>query len=258
MKNVQWETKFGTVLQMADQLMRDGNEKLDLSDKAVWGLASWIGYEIESELKTAAWCNDDDRTGGIEARTLNEWIEHGFTLEHNPDWSGPQLMAAYACYLVSDTEQCLDDLPAPFEIMGELSEDETTDCRALQKSIYSMSGWRRDEIIDHCASNIIEAMEACHYGRLLIGKTIAPDEEWLAEFARKNASERARKAANASHAEDNEIAERIKSWYAENHRLYRSMDKAAEAVTRLEPVAFKTARKHIGTAAKNLPSARRE
>lgn len=71
-------------------------------------------------------------------------------------------------------------------------------------------------------------------------------------------SENARKAADARHAENREIRDRIHSWYAENHHRYRSMDKAAEAVMRIEPVAFKTARKHIGTAAKNLPSARIE
>jgi len=70
--------------------------------------------------------------------------------------------------------------------------------------------------------------------------------------------ENARKAATARHAESREIAGRIQAWYAENHHRYRSKDAAAEAVTRVEPVAFKTARKHVGAAAKNLPSARKE
>ena len=69
--------------------------------------------------------------------------------------------------------------------------------------------------------------------------------------------ENARNAAGARHTENREIAERIQAWYAENHHRYRSKDAAAEAVTRVEPVAFKTARKHIGAAAKNLPSARK-
>lgn len=68
----------------------------------------------------------------------------------------------------------------------------------------------------------------------------------------------AKKANDARHAENREIAERIRAWYAENHHHFPSMDSAAEAVARIEPVAFKTARKHIGTAAKNLPSARKE
>ncbi|AVR87522.1 hypothetical protein [Thauera aromatica] len=65
-------------------------------------------------------------------------------------------------------------------------------------------------------------------------------------------------AASARHAEDYETAERIQAWYVENHHHYRSMDAAADAVTGLEPVAFRTARKHIGAAAKKLRSARKE
>ena len=71
-------------------------------------------------------------------------------------------------------------------------------------------------------------------------------------------SSNARNAADARHAENREIAARIQAWYAENHHRFPSMDKAAEAVMRIEPVAFKTARKHIGAAAKNLPFARKE
>lgn len=67
-----------------------------------------------------------------------------------------------------------------------------------------------------------------------------------------------RKAALARHAEDNETAERIRAWYAENHHRFKSMDAAAEAAARIEPVSFRTARKHIGAAAKTLPSARKE
>lgn len=67
----------------------------------------------------------------------------------------------------------------------------------------------------------------------------------------------AKKAASARHAENREIAARIQDWFIENHHSYRSMDAAAEAVTRIEPIAFRTARKHIGDAAKTLPSARK-
>tara|TARA_R110001583_G_C5671067_1_gene411141 strand:+ start:12752 stop:13342 length:591 start_codon:yes stop_codon:yes gene_type:complete len=67
----------------------------------------------------------------------------------------------------------------------------------------------------------------------------------------------ARRAAMARHAENYETAERIKAWYAENHHQFKSMDAAAQAAIKLEPVAFKTARKHIGEAAKNLPSDRK-
>ena len=261
MKAVDWSVKFITILQIADELMFDGNEKLDLSDKEVWDLAPRVGSEIEYYLTSAALGGFDE---DISARTLSKWIERGFTLGLEPDWSGPQMMSAYARHLVSDARQRLDDLPPPFNILGEVDEDETMDCRAIQKWIYGKGIWRRDEIISHCASRLIEALEACHYGRLLIGKPITQDEEWLEALDKKLASERAdaikdlaRKAANARHAEDNETGERIQAWYSENYHLYRSMDKAAEAAIKLEPVAFKTARKHIGIAAKKLPSARK-
>ena len=65
-------------------------------------------------------------------------------------------------------------------------------------------------------------------------------------------SRQGKKAADARHAENREIAQEIKDWYGANHDRYKSMDAAAEAVTKLQPVAFRTARKHIGHAAKEL------
>lgn len=65
-------------------------------------------------------------------------------------------------------------------------------------------------------------------------------------------SRQGKKAADARHAENREIAQEIKDWYAANHHRYKSMDAAAAAVTKLQPVVFSTARKHIGTAAKGL------
>lgn len=70
-------------------------------------------------------------------------------------------------------------------------------------------------------------------------------------------SRNARKGADAAHAENREIAERIKAWYFDNQGSYRSLDGAAEAVIKIEPVSFRTARKHIGQAAKDLRSAGR-
>ena len=65
-------------------------------------------------------------------------------------------------------------------------------------------------------------------------------------------SRQGKKAADARHAENREIAQEIKDWYSANHHRYKSMDAAAAAVTKLQPVVFSTARKHIGTAAKGL------
>jgi hypothetical protein len=71
-------------------------------------------------------------------------------------------------------------------------------------------------------------------------------------------SEGARNAATKRHAHNRATADRIASWYFDNHKSFRSLDAAAEAVTRIEHVAFRTARKHIGEAAKKLRSTRKE
>jgi len=92
--------------------------------------------------------------------------------------------------------------------------------------------------------------EASYYVGVVSGK--------LESSARDPVRENAKRAAQARHAENREIAARIQAWFTENHHRYRSKDAAAEAVARIEPVAFTTARKHIGAAAKNLPSARKE
>lgn len=72
-----------------------------------------------------------------------------------------------------------------------------------------------------------------------------------------DAKARSQRLSNSRHAENREIAERIKAWYIETHNQFRSMDAAAEAAAKIEPVAVRTARKHIVEAAKNLPSARK-
>lgn len=68
----------------------------------------------------------------------------------------------------------------------------------------------------------------------------------------------ARKAANARHAENREISDQVKSWFRENGHLYPSLEKAAEAVIKLEPISRRTAYRHISDEAKKLRSARKE
>lgn len=63
-------------------------------------------------------------------------------------------------------------------------------------------------------------------------------------------SELARRGAAARHAENHEMRDRIFAWYREHYHQFKSMDAAAEAYLKQEPVSFRTARKHIGTAAK--------
>ncbi len=65
--------------------------------------------------------------------------------------------------------------------------------------------------------------------------------------------ENARRAANIRHKHNRDIAEKIKQWFISNQSKYSSLDAAAEAASNLFPVAFRTARKHIGEIAKKHP-----
>lgn len=179
MKTIEWELRMGTINRLASDLIREGNQALNLNDRGIWNLAPMVGREIEQQFDYERLFEENDYSGN-EALILSGWIEHGFTLEDFPDWTGPQMMGAYAAYLVDDVYHWLDDLPEPG---GRYSDQ--------------FNGWDRHEIIEHCASSLLEAMEVCHYGRLLIGKTIVPDEEWLAEHVKRHDSEKARRASIA-------------------------------------------------------------
>lgn len=74
------------------------------------------------------------------------------------------------------------------------------------------------------------------------------DEESVSVLLRRHGQ----KAAYARHAENREIAQAIKDWYKENHMKFRSLDAAAEAAMKEQPVSFRTARKHIGAAAREV------
>lgn len=67
---------------------------------------------------------------------------------------------------------------------------------------------------------------------------------------KRGQSESARTANAARHAENREIAESIKEWFHKNKQNYKSLSEAAKAAIRIEPVAYRTAYKHIAAAAK--------
>lgn len=78
-------------------------------------------------------------------------------------------------------------------------------------------------------------------------------------FARKDAEshgvrENSRKASLARHAENHASAEDIMNWYFENHKKYTSLDAAALDATKITPLKFRAARKHIGVAEKAIKS----
>lgn len=83
-----------------------------------------------------------------------------------------------------------------------------------------------------------------------------PIKELAADEARKLMSEMSKKGTDARHAENRHIAETIEAWYLTNHAGFKSLDAAAEyAHTKIARVSFRTARKHIGAAAKKLRAA---
>lgn len=107
--------------------------------------------------------------------------------------------------------------------------------RLAQHALHEGDGWK-------CMQLLMEIYECISY----FSPELIP-----AKFA-------ARKANEARHVHNRATASRIVHWYFENHKKFQSLDAAAEAVTRIESVAFRTARKHIGEAAKELRSTRKE
>jgi len=90
------------------------------------------------------------------------------------------------------------------------------------------------------------AIDASHWLGLLEG-TVAERE------SSDSVSSNARKAAQARHRPNREMAEKIKQWYIDSRDKHSSYDgAAAKAITKF-PVAFRTARKHIGEIAKTHP-----
>jgi len=228
-----WDKQFWTVLDIADGVLKDGNKSLDFTKRGVFNLVLWVGAELE-EVLNQCWFANEGRHPMSRAEGLHGLIEQGFVLESYPEWTGPQLMAAYAAYKINEAEQAHDDLP--------------------QKDGEDYAN-RREDIFIECASCVFEAMEACHLGRQLIGKDITPNPEILAQLVKKQNIERAKKASAKSHETHQKKAQAIIDWYLQNHARYNSLDSAAEAAQRHYSGSFRTIRKHIGTAAKQLRSA---
>ncbi len=228
-----WEKQFSTVLDIADGVLRDGNKNLNLTKRETYSLVGWIGSELEDVLDQC-WFANEGRHPTSRAEGLHSLIEQGFALDSCPEWTGPQLMAAYAAYKINAAEQTLDDFP-PLESRN--------------------GSGRRELILLECASCVFEGMEACHLGRQLIGKDIPPNPEILAQLLKQQNIERAKKAAAKSHETHMRQAQKIIDWYLQHHARYASLDSAAEAAQKHFPGSFRTIRKHIAAAAKQLRSA---
>jgi hypothetical protein len=104
-------------------------------------------------------------------------------------------MAAYAAFKINEAEQVLDDFP-PIE---------------------SRNGSAREFILLSCGTCVFEAMEACHLGRLLIGKDITPNPEILAQLLKKQNVDRARKPPPNHMKPTRDRHNVIIDWYLQNH-----------------------------------------
>lgn len=169
MHEISWHSKLNMVLSLADEVFRAGNERLDLSDRRIWMLAPSVGCELFEALQNVIFFQEEDDSGqGDYSARLFDWLSNGFKHDGYEDWSAAQLLASYAAYLVDDTESMLDDLPAP-------------DCTV---TMYGWN-WRRDQVIEHCAANILDALQACQLGRELIGRKITPNTDALERIRRQ-------------------------------------------------------------------------
>lgn len=153
MHEVIWELKFSSVRAMAKLLFLNSNENLSIPLHTHYEALPVVGRDIDDELR-GGW--DDDLVDNDLPEVFHDWLSTGYVMEEHPDWTPPQLMAAYAFYLVHDAARILKEI-AP--------EDEK----------WNDYGWRRDETIEHCAANVIAALECVHYGRLLLGLKLVPD-----------------------------------------------------------------------------------
>jgi hypothetical protein len=176
MREIHWQEKFNSTLEIADALFRAGNVNLDLTDKQLFPLIPFVGHELDLKL-SCGWDSND--ANGYLPEILHEWLLNGFVMDHFEPWAPSQLMAAYAAYLINNAEIVLDDLPEPNEVTYS----------------YGLH-WRRDQVIEHCACNVIAAMEACHFGKLLLDEKIESNPEKLAALIKAHDSKRAKSAVS--------------------------------------------------------------
>lgn len=108
----------------------------------------------------------------------------------------------------------------------------------------------------HRAGDIEESWR--HVSEAAIRTGFISNQLSLGDFRKAVLRAQSKAGAKARHAEDYEMKDRIHAWWKENHHNYKSIESAATAYTRIEPIAQRTARKHIDDAVKtySLPPKR--
>jgi hypothetical protein len=100
-----------------------------------------------------------------------------------------------------------------------------------------VSQWARESLDEENATLALKQMTTSH--ELLGMASSSADSK---ESERLLISTIAKKAAEARHAENRQLKADGLAWYAENKQNYSSKDDAAQAMTKVVPVKFRTAR----------------
>ncbi len=156
-----------------------------------------------------------------------------------------------------DVEMRALDLYAECIVTRSLRENVTSDIFMLAMMIgpLEVAGNLLDDNPHRAIDFVMKSKFAIGYAR---GRALASKDARPQDLLQALRSELGKQGAAARHAENHEMKERIYEWWQANHSRFRSMDAAAEAYSRLEPISVRTARKHIGAAAKTyaLPAKR--
>lgn len=236
MRFIAWEAKLWSIRSTARELLRASAGALDISTRLAFenavNLARVVGQDIDNDL-IGEW--DDDTVEGDLPAVLYDWIVAGYKQDLYPDWEPAQLMAAYAFYMAYEAEYTLDEI-APEGAEGD--------------DRYNYFGWTRESTIEHCAANLLAAMEAIYYGNKLLNVAIKHDPERLQSLIDQHIaninSKRASHAVNERHNKkggSREKRERIRAIWASGK--YSSRDICAEQECAVLGISFSTARKAL-------------
>jgi hypothetical protein len=161
---INWGDKFHLALKIADEIFKEGNKNLDLTDRKIFPLVFFVGHEAFEDLRCFYWGMEESYRFGYPA-LLYDILKNGHVITRFEDWTPPQVMAAFAASLVSTAEETIDELP-PLE----------------RTTFFDHREWTREEIIAESANLLTMALEVCYFGRRLLTDTITPNPEKVAEL----------------------------------------------------------------------------
>lgn len=215
--------------------------------------------------------NDPEFSRGSisDARALQQIID-AYDLESDPDFPGGQAYEYFAVLALShalDAALYLNGSRAedfiPLESWGEGGESKKEKIREIFHS--------REFQHRRAADRALEAMEAlCVAEQIKALKDIVSErdnavaslrdalahaDDLVEMKAKQKISELASRNGSKAHIENREMKRQSLAWYVQHRSDFPSMDKAAEAMARLVPIAVRTARKWVGEFNRELPPA---